>query len=466
MSSVQYSSTGRFIDLVKENTQRGKNVSYPAISINPDGKYIDINYEEFYNTISHSANYFYGQLKAINFTNGRNVGLLSHSDSHYLWNMLGLMSTNVSPVLLSPRNSIEATIHLLKESNSHALIYQDHFEELVKDIQKEIPDLVLIPKWIANFPECLSPVDYQLLIPLESQEKELENVSYILHSSGSTSYPKLVPQLNRVCHNSGYRTSLEDLPLDRKELIFFPLFHAAGIIATVVSNIYQLKAMIICPDMAPGSHFSSKMILDLVRELSPKALLILPLMAKELIEYCDHAQRSQGWDILKTVEYIRYGGAQLPKLMLQSLFDNGITPLSIFGSTEAGMVLRCLPDKNSEYLIPLTPAEGLQYTLKDLGDDVVEMIISKDDPCLACVQDKDEDGNYPTKDLFKIISREPLLFNYLSRADDTIIHVNGEKTNPIPMEDKINRCPYIDRCAILGTGQQMNTLLVQLDLNA
>ncbi|KXN66799.1 hypothetical protein CONCODRAFT_87298 [Conidiobolus coronatus NRRL 28638] len=151
--------------------------------------------------------------------------------------------------------------------------------------------------------------------------------------------------------------------------------------------------------------------------------------------------------------------------MIQALFDNGITPLSMFGSTETGIILRCIPDKNSEYLIPLTPVKGLKYILKDYGNDLVELIILKDDPCLAYVQDRDQDGNYPTKDLFQVISRDPLLLNYVSRTDDTIIHVNGEKTNPIPMEEKINRCSYIERCAILGTGQQMNALLVQLDLN-
>jgi thioester reductase-like protein len=465
MQSVHYSLTGRYVDLVQENSHRSKNTTYPAISINPYGDYIDISFEEFYNTVCHSAKYFHSQLEKINFASGRNVGLLCHSDSQYLWNMLGLMATNVAPVLLSPRNSIEATIHLLKQSSSRALIYQDQFNDLVKEVSKEIPDLVLIPKWIAKYPECFSPAEYQFIIPLESQEKELDKVSYILHSSGSTSFPKLVSQSNRVCHNSGHRFIIEELPLDRVEINFFPLFHAGGILGTLLMCMYQMKSMTICPDLIPGSHFSSKMILDLVQNLSPKLLLILPLMLKELIEYCNNVDKSQGWNVLKTVEIMRYGGAQLPNSIIQDLFDNDIIPISILGSTECGVVMKSIPDKNSEFMIPLAVTPGLQYTLKDWGDSIVELVISKDDPCLANVQDKDEEGNYPTKDLFQIISHDPLLFNYYSRADDTIIHVNGEKTNPIPIEDKINRCPYIDRCAILGSGQQMNALLVQLDTN-
>jgi thioester reductase-like protein len=462
---AQYSSTGRLVDLVKDNTLSGQNFNYPAVSINPNGKYIDISYKHFYNLTCHAANYFYEKSKSLSFSNGRNVGFLSYSDSHYIWNMLGLMSTNVSPVLLSPRNSIEATISLLKESKSRALIYQGHLEDLAKKIQKEIPDLVLIPKWIARFPECLTPKEYKLLIPLESQGKELEKVSFTLHSSGSTSFPKLVPQLNRILHNKGYRASLNKGPLNRKEIIFLPLFHAGGAISTLVTNLYRKKSMILTPDLAPGSHLSPKMILDLIQELKPKLLQTLPLIVKEIIEYCEHVDRSQGWDILKTLEILRYGGAQLPKPMIQALFDNEITPLSMFGTTETGIVLSCVPDKNSEYLIPLTPVKGLKYTLNDHGNDIVELVILKDDPCLSYVKDRDQYGNYPTKDLFQVISRKPLLLSYVSRADDTIIHVNGEKTNPIPMEDKINRCPFIERCAILGTGQQMNTLLIQLDID-
>ncbi|KXN66865.1 acetyl-CoA synthetase-like protein, partial [Conidiobolus coronatus NRRL 28638] len=462
---TQYSSTGRFVDLVKDNALSGHNVKYPAVSINEYGKYMDISYENYYNITCHSASYFYEKLKYLSFMDNRNVGLLSYSDSHYLWNMIGLMSTNVAPVLLSPRNSIEATIHLLKESGSRALIYQDYFKDLVKDIQKEIPHMVLIPKWTASFPECLSPAYYKLLVPLESKEVELGKVSFTLHSSGSTSFPKLVSKLNLTLHNSGYRASLSNIPLDRKELSFYPFFHAAGILTMVINSLYLKKTFILSPDMGPGSHFSSKMILELIQGLSPKVLQLLPLMVKELIEYCDHVNSSKGWGILKKIEVVRYGGAQLPKSMIQSLIYNGISPFSSYASTECGVLMRSIPIKSGEYLNPLAIVEDVRYTLKDCGDSVVELIILKDDPCLSCVQDRDEDGNYPTKDLFKIISCKPLLFDYLSRADDTIIHINGEKTNPIPMEDIINRCPYVDVCAVLGAGQQMNTLLVQLEVN-
>ncbi|KXN66858.1 acetyl-CoA synthetase-like protein [Conidiobolus coronatus NRRL 28638] len=439
--------------------------SAPAISICPNRKYIDISYEEYNNIVSHSANGYYDQLKSIDFSTGRNVAFLSTSDSHYLWNMLGLMSTNVAPVLLSPRNSIEATIQLIQDSKSKVLIYQDVFHPMAKEIQKVITDLIIIPKWIAKFPDCLSPMDYKFLIPLESQEKELDKVSYTLHSSGSTSYPKLVAQTNRVCHNAGYRTRIEMMPYNRKDINFLPLFHSGGTMGMVTSCIYLMKYTILCPDMAPGSLFSSKVVLDLIKDLSPKLMMTYPLMVKELIEYCNQDQISERWEILKKLDFIRYGGADLPKSMAKTLFDNGITPLCTFASTECSLLLRCAPDRNSEYLVPLTPAEGLQYTLKDWGDNVVELIISKDDPSLACVQDKDENGNFPTRDLFRVANREPLLLTYLSRADDTIIHVNGEKTNPIPMEATINHCPYIEPCAILGTGKQMNTLLVQLNLN-
>jgi thioester reductase-like protein len=465
MKSVHYSSTGRYIDLIQDNVLLGKKALYPAISINPYGEYIDISFEEFYYVVSHSSNYFYDKLNSIDFSCARNVGLLSHSDSHYLWNMLGLMASNVAPVLLSPRNSLEATIHLIKESNSRALVFQEHFSDLVLEIKKQIPELILIPKWMAIFPECLTPTKFQFLIPLESNERELDNISYILHSSGSTSFPKLVPQTNRIAHNSGYRFELDDTPLDRKEIIFFPLFHTGGVLATVICCIYQMKYMAICPDLAPGNHFSSKMILDLIQTLSPKVLVVLPLITKEIVEYCNNIERSLGWDIMKKLQLIRYAGAQLPDQIIKSLIDNGITPLSTFASTETGKIMDSISNFNNEYSIALKITSGLKYTLKDWGENLVEIVISKDDPCLAYAFDRDEDGNYPTKDIFEIVNHESLSFKYFSRADDTIIHVNGEKTNPIPMEDKINSCPYIERCAILGTGQQLNTLLVQLDKN-
>ncbi|KXN66864.1 acetyl-CoA synthetase-like protein, partial [Conidiobolus coronatus NRRL 28638] len=422
MNSVKYSGTGRFVDLVSENAITGRKINYPAMSINQQGGYIDLTFEKFECIVSHSAKFFYQHFSNIDFLKFRNVGFLSHSDSLYLFNMLGLMKVNVAPVLISPRNSLEATIHLLKESSSQALIYQEMFNDWAVEIKKQIPSILLIPRWAADISQSFSLQEYNLVRPLDTIEEELQNVSYILHSSGSTSYPKLVPQRNFTIHNSGHRFGLEATDPARKELNFFPLFHAAGVLTMVVSHIYEMKSVILSPDMSPGNHYSSKMILQLIKQLSPKILWILPLMAKELIEHCNNIPKPHGWDVLKLIECIKYGGAQLPSMMIHDLFDHGITPCSMFGLTEAGMILKCYPDKNSKFLVPFTPFEHLKYKFKDLGDDIGELIILGNDPCLADVKDLDEEGNYPTKDLFQIVGQNPIKLNYVSRADDTIVH--------------------------------------------
>ncbi|KXN65972.1 acetyl-CoA synthetase-like protein [Conidiobolus coronatus NRRL 28638] len=438
MDKVKFSTTGRFIDLISENANSDKYANSTAISISPRDKYIDLTFQQLDYVVSHSAKFFYKNLNHADFSKVRNVGLLSNSDSNYIFNFLGLIKVNVAPLSLSPRNSLEATVHLLKESNSQVLIYQGCFKDFAYEIKKLIPNILLVPTWIANISESNYLEEYSLLVPLMTKEEELNNVSYILHSSGSTSYPKLVSHKNLSTHNSAHRYSLELTDPSRKQLFFFPLFHGAGIFNFILAPMYEKRSVILCPDISPGSRVSSKMIIQLIQQQSLTDIWLLPVIVKELIDYCESSPKSEGWDILEKIERINYAGAQLPRSMIINIFDHGITPWSIFGLSEACMILKCYPDRNSEYLVPLTPVEGLTYKLKDWGDNIGELVILGDDPCLADVKDLDEEGNYSTKDLFEIVGQNPLRLNYVSRADDTIVHVNGEKSNPLPMEDKIN----------------------------
>ncbi|KXN66859.1 acetyl-CoA synthetase-like protein, partial [Conidiobolus coronatus NRRL 28638] len=462
MSQIRYSQTGRFIDLIKENTECEANINRSSITINPNGKYINLSFEEFYNIGCNSAKYFYSQLSDIKLSNGRNVGLLSYSDSNYLFNIIGLMNVNAIPLLISPRNSIEAIIHLLKESNSHALIYQEYFNDVVDKIKTEIPNIKFIRRWSAEYPSSLAAEKYNVLLPLKSQTEELDATGYILHSSGSTSYPKLIPKSNKILHHNGNRLSLPENRSGLKDLVFYPLFHAAGHQEIFVPNIYYGKYTILPPDINPGSHYSTRMILSYIKELTPESLSLLPLIIKEIVEYCENAPHSEGWGILKSVKTIYHGGATLPELMSKALVEHQIVPHTTLGSTECGKYLKAYIDESQPDYTLLTPLNGVCYKLNSWGDDLVELVFLNSDPCLSLEKGLDEEGNFPTNDLYKIVGENPIQLKYVSRCDDTIVHVNGEKSNPIPMEEIINRCAFVDFSAVLGSGQQFNILLIQL----
>ncbi|CAF1230977.1 unnamed protein product [Rotaria sp. Silwood1] len=51
----------------------------------------------------------------------------------------------------------------------------------------------------------------------------------------------------------------------------------------------------------------------------------------------------------------------------------------------------------------------------------------------------------------------------LGRQDDTLIHINGKKTNPIPMEETIRCSPLVKQIAIIGHNQFCTAALIELN---
>lgn len=44
--------------------------------------------------------------------------------------------------------------------------------------------------------------------------------------------------------------------------------------------------------------------------------------------------------------------------------------------------------------------------------------------------------------------------------------MNGEKTNPLPMEDIIKSNPLISQCTVIGEGQPCTAVLIELNFEA
>ncbi|KXN73644.1 hypothetical protein CONCODRAFT_3325 [Conidiobolus coronatus NRRL 28638] len=98
-------------------------------------------------------------------------------------------------------------------------------------------------------------------------------------------------------------------------------------------------------------------------------------------------------------------------------------------------------------------------SLYDDNEEIYELVIKKEELGLF---NRVED--YRTKDLFKNITWNPrVVGEYHSRCDDILVHITGEKTNPIPMEDLLNQCSVVARSVILGKNHTLNHCMIQLD---
>lgn len=125
---------------------------------------------------------------------------------------------------------------------------------------------------------------FSLGLPVEKEEKKAQynqpqDVAMVLHTSGTTSRPKIVPlqQANLAASARNIANSLALTPGDRC-LNVMPLFHVHGLMAAVVGSLVSGGSVICTPGMDPSR------VLDWLIDLEATWLTAVPTMLQAMLE--------------------------------------------------------------------------------------------------------------------------------------------------------------------------------------
>ncbi|MEQ1801974.1 MAG: acyl--CoA ligase [Gammaproteobacteria bacterium] len=155
-----------------------------------------------------------------------------------------------------------------------------------------------------------------------------DDVALVLHTSGTTSRPKIVPLTHaNVCASAGHiAASLALTPADRC-LQVMPLFHIHGLIAAVLSSLHA-GASACC---TPG--FNALQFFTWLREIRPTWYTAVPTMHQAIL-----ARAGRNRDAIEAVplRFIRSSSASLPPQVMTELEATFGCPLiEAYGMTEA-----------------------------------------------------------------------------------------------------------------------------------
>lgn len=158
-----------------------------------------------------------------------------------------------------------------------------------------------------------------------------QDIALLLHTSGTTSKPKLVPLTHRNLRVSG-RNIARTLALspDDRGLSVMPLFHIHGLLGMLLSSV-TAGASVAC---TPG--FASRAFFPWLREFRPTWYSAVPTMHQAILERAE-ADALTATALAGTgLRFIRSSSAALPPLVmerLEALF--GVPVLESYGMTEA-----------------------------------------------------------------------------------------------------------------------------------
>jgi acyl-CoA synthetase (AMP-forming)/AMP-acid ligase II len=163
-----------------------------------------------------------------------------------------------------------------------------------------------------------------------------DDIALVLHTSGTTARPKIVPLSQRnVCASADNVRRTLALTAEDKCLNVMPLFHIHGLIATILAT-FRAGASVFC---APG--FNALKFYSWLEEANPSWYSAVPTMHQAIL-----ARAGSNRDKIEkhSLRFIRSSSAPLPPRIMQELETTfGVPVLEAYAMTEASHQMTCNP---------------------------------------------------------------------------------------------------------------------------
>ncbi|MBT4873464.1 MAG: AMP-binding protein, partial [Marinovum sp.] len=174
----------------------------------------------------------------------------------------------------------------------------------------------------------------------DTRAPHAEDAALILHTSGTTSRPKIVPLLHRnICASSQHIAASLTLTASDRGLNVMPLFHIHGLLAAVSASL-SVGAQIFC---TPG--FDALKFFGWIAAQRPTWYTAVPTMHQAILS---RAARNESVIADVPLRFLRSSSASLPPQVFAALEDAFEAPvIEAYGMTEAAhqMAANPLPPK-------------------------------------------------------------------------------------------------------------------------
>ncbi|TFK33796.1 acetyl-CoA synthetase-like protein [Crucibulum laeve] len=387
--------------------------------------------------------------------------------------VVGLMRAGVVPFPVSHRNSARAIVHLLRETDCHRIITTPAtlgslIDEVIDNIRSTDAEFSLNIETVPTLQQIYPKLGTECSAdPFEThinyQRKQITDIALYLHSSGSTGLPKVIPVRHQALVEwatmlpANFRDYKPRLRLGGMSIA---PFHSMATFVHIISALYGVMCITLLPPVvhiptAQPHPLSPDHILEHMRRTKSNGLAIVPSLLQGL------AESEEGMEMLKSCDLVGYGGGHISQQLGDSLVSAGVTLRALFGATEFGAtsLLKMEDDAATWGWIQFSDRVNLRWAPQ--GDGTFEAQYLTCETHHPCVENMEDPRGYASSDLFIQHPTNKKLWKFVSRIDDVVVHLSGEKTVPAPMEAVIMRSPMIQAVVIFGNLQDQTGVLIQ-----
>ncbi|KKY18094.1 putative nrps-like enzyme [Diplodia seriata] len=340
------------------------------------------------------------------------VALLAPSSFEVIVTILAVSRLGWALLFLSPRLPAAAHARLLETCRCGIIIAAPEQQDSVPQIQAALP-----PTSSLTSIAPITRTDYRMMpppppsttttttttVPRASSSSSLssssptEKTAWIIHSSGSTGFPKPIP----LSHRALLANFAKGLGL--RAFCASPLFHSHGLME-LFRCAYRGVAMWM------ANHARAVTAANLVRAMRaarPELVTAVPSETGAIMSSL-RPPSDTSWSYLR-----------LPPSIAPHILMDEISP----------GVYECVA-------LPSLPSRGAPANCDDPPD------------------------SYRTRDLFARHPTHPDWWRYLTRLDDRLTLTNGEKILPLPIEGAVRQCPRVAEAVVFGAGRAVPGMLV------
>lgn len=298
-----------------------------------------LNYSDLFNAIDNVRS----KLSAMGIGRNDKVAVVLPNGSEMAIAFLGVAScATCAP--LNPNYRESEYDFYLSDLGAKALIYQQGVAEPAVEVarKKGIPLVELSPiKEVAAgiFQLTVSETNNSTNL-IKENIAQSEDVALVLHTSGTTSRPKMVPLTHSNLCTSAQNISLAlNLTKNDRCLNVMPLFHIHGLMGALLSSL-SVGASVICT-----RGFEAPNFFKWVEELNPTWYSAVPTMHQAILA---RVENNRGIIASAAIRLIRSSSAPLPPQVMTELEQVFNAPvIESYGMTEAShqMASNPLPPK-------------------------------------------------------------------------------------------------------------------------
>ncbi|KAI1777957.1 putative NRPS-like enzyme [Hypoxylon cercidicola] len=366
--------------------------------------------------------------------------------------------------LTSPRNSVAAHRALFDALECKTLVTTDPIPPSAHAIIGAVKPRVLTAPGVDElFAKSYQPYVYEKTF----QEARWDPL-WVIHTSGSTGLPKplIWTQETGARHHNCTSSSPPEgmLSVDsfchgKRVLVTVPPFHGAGL-SQYLLNAIPFGNIVTAP--AAAAIATAQGVVDALKQAPADIAVLVPSVVAEL------AQNPELLDYCAShLEMILYIGGDLP----QAIGDRVAAKVRLrcqWGASEVGIPQQMMPPELGPMdwrYVRFHPCVGAVFD--EVADGVYELVIQRNEslvatqPCFS-IRGQDKLQEYRTKDLFERHPVVPDAWCWRARADDIIVFLNGEKTNPVSMEQHVVANNHeLSGALVIGAQKLQAALLIE-----